>query len=430
MSDSAVSSAVPAVVKGWNLRTALFLGILLISCITLSPFPDLSGGDTFILSSGNDAAMYGVFGLLAAVAGAVVWRTDRKALACLATPPFLGFALWVAVSCVASQDVATSLKRVLITGFAAVCAMALFLLPRGRDDLARLLCTAGMVIAALCYFGIVFMPHLSVHQATDASEAQLAGDWRGLFAHKNTASGIFSILAFVGLFGLRTGRREGWILFVLSLLFVMFSGGKSSTVICFATMTISTVMTRLRRPSVWAAVALAPLALLTLLGIGSVLWPSLAPLSGILPLDATFTGRIDIWAFAIPQATSHLLFGHGIGAFWNTEVLRYGSEQNTMWAGQAEHAHNGYLDSVLQMGLPGLILMLAAFVVQPARDLRRCMERGDEPALTLMLTQIWLFSLYLSSLETFFLERANAQWVLFLFALFGARYLACFRIAA
>ena len=81
------------------------------------------------------------------------------------------------------------------------------------------------------------------------------------------------------------------------------------------------------------------------------------------------------------------------------------------------------------MGLPGLLLMLAAFVVQPARDLYRCTARGAEPALTLMLTQIWMFSLYLSSLESFVLERANAQWVLFLFALSGARYLACFRLA-
>ena len=119
-----------------------------------------------------------------------------------------------------------------------------------------------------------------------------------------------------------------------------------------------------------------------------------------------------------------------VGAPTFREALRYGAEQSTIWAGQANHAHNGYLDAVLSMGLPGLVLMLAALAAQPARDLRRCMARGDEPALTLMLTQVWLFSLYLTSLESFVLDRASPQWVLMLFAVFGARYLACYRIEA
>lgn len=427
---SAASPAAAAPGTWPDARGALFLAIVLLSCITLSPFPDLGGADTVILSSGNDVALYGAFCLLAAAAGAAVWRVDRAALRCLPTPAFLGFAAWVAVTCATSQDVATSAKRILLTGLATVCALALFLLPRGRGDLARLLAVAGLVVVGLSYLGLVVAPHLAVHQASDVGEPQLAGDWRGLFGHKNIASAVFSVLAFVGLFVLRSGRREGWILFVLSLVFVTFSGGKSSTGLCFATMGVSVLLTRIRKGWTWAAVAFTPLLLLNLFGIGSVLWPPVASLTRSLPLDATFTGRTDIWAFAVPAAEQRLLFGHGIGAFWNTETLRYGSEQSTVWAGQAEHAHNGYLDAVLSMGLPGLALMLAALALQPARDLRRCMARGDEPALTLMLTQIWMFSLYLSSLESFVLDRADAEWVLFLFAVFGARYLACFRVEA
>jgi len=43
--------------------------------------------------------------------------------------------------------------------------------------------------------------------------------------------------------------------------------------------------------------------------------------------------------------------------------------------------------------------------------------------------QIWLFGIYLSSLESFFFDRANAIWITFLFALMSIRYIATFRVS-
>jgi O-antigen ligase len=109
--------------------------------------------------------------------------------------------------------------------------------------------------------------------------------------------------------------------------------------------------------------------------------------------------------------------------------LRFGVEDTTVWAGNASHAHNGYLDAVLTMGLPGLALTLLAFVIAPARELYRARERLADPALTTMAMQIWLFGIYLSSLESFFFDRSNAIWITFLFAVFTIRYLASFRVS-
>ena len=80
------------------------------------------------------------------------------------------------------------------------------------------------------------------------------------------------------------------------------------------------------------------------------------------------------------------------------------------------------------MGFPGLLLFLAAFVVQPALDIRRALARGEEPALTLMFQQTWMFTLYLSAFESFFFNRAHPNWVTFLFAAFSLHYLARFKI--
>lgn len=68
--------------------------------------------------------------------------------------------------------------------------------------------------------------------------------------------------------------------------------------------------------------------------------------ASIFSRDETLTGRTDIWAYLIPYATAYPLLGHGFGGFW-TDVHR---------AATSSHAHNGYLDIILNIGFIGLIL--------------------------------------------------------------------------
>jgi O-antigen ligase len=212
-------------------------------------------------------------------------------------------------------------------------------------------------------------------------------------------------------------------------MFVLFSGGKSSTLICGFAILLSFGIQRSRSKFIWLLLIATPLILLNLFGLGSVAFPEVGTFVASLPVDGTFTGRTDVWRFALAHVPDHLAFGHGLSAFWNTASLRFGVEDNTVWAGNASHAHNGYLDAVLAMGLPGLVVTLLALAIMPARDLYRASKRGADPALTLMAMQIWLFGIYLSSVESFLFDRSNAIWITFLFAVFAIRYLATFRIS-
>ena len=74
--------------------------------------------------------------------------------------------------------------------------------------------------------------------------------------------------------------------------------------------------------------------------------------------------------------------------------------------------------------------MIAVLVIAPLRDFHAADEGGNNGPLTMALLQIWLFALYLSSMESFFLDRADAIWVTFLLAVFGLHYLARFRATA
>ncbi|MCX7974602.1 MAG: O-antigen ligase family protein [Candidatus Aminicenantes bacterium] len=81
------------------------------------------------------------------------------------------------------------------------------------------------------------------------------------------------------------------------------------------------------------------------------------PFSGKIPIKAlpkllnrneTLTGRTEIWNSLIPYANQNLLLGHGFGGFWTTAL------RNEI----ASHAHNGYLNTILNLGLCGLLLFI------------------------------------------------------------------------
>jgi O-antigen ligase len=100
------------------------------------------------------------------------------------------------------------------------------------------------------------------------------------------------------------------------------------------------------------------------------------------------------------------------------------------WTATAAHSHNGYLDTALGIGLPGLALLIVVLVIAPLRNFHVADRSGNDGPLTMLLLRIWLFGLYLSSLESFFLDRADPLWFTFLMAVFGLHYLARYRLKA
>jgi len=68
----------------------------------------------------------------------------------------------------------------------------------------------------------------------------------------------------------------------------------------------------------------------------------------LLGRDTTLTGRIYIWSKLVPYAQKKLLLGYGFGGFWTTSLRTQ----------IAVTAHNGYLDTILNLGILGLMLFL------------------------------------------------------------------------
>lgn len=411
-------------------RGTVFIGTLLLVWISLRPFEDLATLQVGDVTTGNEFPTYAAFGGLAMLTLMLAMRENTRGLGTLLSPALVLFAGWLCFTVLLSFDPSTSIRRFALTAFVVAVAASLPLLAKSQQELMRWFGIAALVLLAVCYLGILLAPKLSIHLATDLQEPGLAGNWRGSFGHKNVASGIMAMLLFVGIYVIRAGGvLSGLAIVGLVSLFMQYSAGKSSLTLCISVLLLTSLTSVVR--SFWgrAVMLLTPLALLNMFSVGAVMSESLAEIAKLLPLDSSFTGRSDIWGFALQSLQGRLATGYGFASFWGSSAMQ-NLPEGKEWAAFAAHSHNGYLDTTLGMGLPGLVLLIVAVVVKPLRDFQAADEGGNNSPLAMMFLRIWLFGLYLSSMESFFLDRADPLWFTFLLAVFGLHYLGRFRVKA
>jgi len=73
--------------------------------------------------------------------------------------------------------------------------------------------------------------------------------------------------------------------------------------------------------------------------------------------DASLTGRLPVWNLVINAISDQPLLGYGYAGFWNVES--HDTQFIWMRAGwPVTHAHDGYLQLVLEIGIVGLLTIL------------------------------------------------------------------------
>lgn len=411
-------------------RCLVVVASLLLVLVTLDPFPDLSNPDVTSVVGGRMALDYVSWGLLAAVAALFVATTDAPALKTLVTPLHLCLIGWLVLNVVLSESPGVSIQRFALAVSVTSLAVLLPLLPPTQRSFNLCLGAAALVLLALCYLGVFLAPQYSIHTALDIAEPQLAGDWRGSFGHKNVASPVMTILVYVGIYLSAVGSFVmGPAIAVLAGIFLIFTGGKTSSVLCLAIYALASLV--YVTPSLWLKriICFVPLVVMNLLTVGSVLSPALGAMTRLLPLDPTFTGRSDIWEFALTAVAEKPIIGHGYAAFWDDVTARQ-TAQGAEWATSAAHSHNSYLDLAVTIGLPGLLLVILVFVLAPLGNFQSAQAHSRSSALAKLFLTVWLFGLYYGATETFLLERQNPIWLMFALAVAGLHFLARFQCVA
>lgn len=119
---------------------------------------------------------------------------------------------------------------------------------------------------------------------------------------------------------------------------------------------------------------------------------SVVNISSIVKRDNTLTGRADlIWKRLMPFAMSKPILGHGYGGFWTTEMRELTSS----------HAHNGYLDVILNTGFLGLVLV-SLFLLSCCRKAYRAFTVEPEWGILFVcyLIMLVIFNIAESSIDS------------------------------
>jgi O-antigen ligase len=407
-----------------TLRGWVAAAILLVVFVTLAPFSDLGDLKLLEVSNGNETATY--LALLLLVGSSALLLHRSGALRPLATTENMLLLAWLLVISIAlSVDPGVSARRFVLSFATFLLAAMLPWLTRGLNHFATLMLGTAALVLVLSYIGILMVPNLTIHQANDVIEQEIAGAWRGIYGHKNAAASVMAVFVYVGWFVARAGRPlSGVAVSIAAFIFLVYSGGKSALGMVFVVGAVAFWVDRLQSPWARAFAAFGPLVLIGFLTVGSVSSEAARALLGALPIDVTFTGRTEIWGFAIDALAAHPWRGQGFEAFWYSDSVRFGAEDSTRWMVDVATSHNSYVDLALTIGLPGLALVVLAFMIVPLRDFHRTLRTPQNMEFARFFLVLWLFSLYLGSFEAFFLSRASPMWFVFALAVCGLRFTA------
>ena len=416
------SRALDAAEKDRLVRSVLFLVAFLLIWLTARPFPDLSNTKALESAAGGNPVGQVIMLLLTGTLAVFAYANRLHLVLKAATPILILVFLWFACSAVLSLYPALAARRLVLAALVIFQATVFLLLPQDRTHFARLLAAGSLTVLLLCYAGVIFAPEHSIHQISDIAEPQLAGNWRGFFAHKNGAGAGMGILIIFGIYVFRACSGVlGSLIVALAAVFLVFTESKSPLTLLPLALVISVVFVRLRRPVAKFITALIVPAIIAVLTIGSVQFDAINALVGKLTSDPSFTGRNDIWEFTLAHIAQRPIFGFGYQAFWRTSELVNSWTYLESWGYRASDAHNGYLDIALTTGLVGLVLALGWIVVQPVLDQVRTPPVSVDPALNMMFVQTWLFALYLSGFESELFSNGSIVWFMAAASIIGLR---------
>lgn len=225
------------------------------------------------------------------------------------------------------------------------------------DRIVSFLTLSAFVSLLLCVFAVVVFPSIGI-------DALQQDSWRGIFGQRNNCAAACTLFLVVGLHSKSRDMIEqliGGSVVVLSLLFIVMSGSRQGWILAVLApaftygLRFTSRIRSLDRVAVFMVLALST-ALMAFV-IGSHFNEVLAAMDK----DPTLTQRTIIWAQVLPSIAKHPLLGYGYSAFW--AGLHGESMQTVLTTGWMEgQAQDGYLDTLLQLGLVGLIPLVAVFL--------------------------------------------------------------------
>jgi O-antigen ligase len=241
----------------------------------------------------------------------------------------------------------------------------------GREDLELLsiillICTYSRTIEPIriiffSFLTILLMDLVSLSFPSFSYSSSPAG-FMGIHGHKNIA-GEFYFLA-IPLFvlavfdrGMLVWRPMAIFASIFGAALLLFSNSKTSIGLLALTALCVVAIRTLRKTSKYSAVLALIYLMIGAIAAISVLEIGTSDFVVYITGDATLTGRVDVWQYALSRWQESPYLGRGFGAMWQVgpQEGAYLSAGHLNWV--MNEAHNGYLDVLAQTGIVGAVLL-------------------------------------------------------------------------
>ena len=276
------------------------------------------------------------------------------------SPKTLVFSLAVGLYIVGSTIWSVAPSKSLIYG--ALLAVNILTAHLMAADLgvAKAMRIVGRTILALCIAGIVAyvagfaqVYYFDIHGRPNILGGQ---PFRGFFVHKITAGLYASIGAVWAVFLLRGWRRSASLaVFALTVALTSSATGIALLFIAIgiSLVTYGALKRGMSRSTFFATLTVAMSAAVVLLTVN---WTGLL---GALGRDATLTGRTDLWLFGIQTFAKRPVYGWGFSAYFDSpESLWLRVQVPAFQNYDVPHFHQSYIQTAVDLGLPGVLLVL------------------------------------------------------------------------
>ncbi|MDZ8187880.1 MAG: O-antigen ligase family protein [Nostoc sp. ChiSLP02] len=321
-----------------------------------------------------------------------------------------------ALSAIWSLDPDTTIRRVF--GLIGTTLFGVYLASRYTLKEQLKLCAYMFAISGIaCLLVGVLVPKYGIGGEESATA------WRGIYPQKNVLGKRFVLGGATFLFLAMTTQKNRWhywIGYILSGILIVLSSSTTSLANLFVITASFPIYQRILR---FRYTTMIPI--LTFIGTLSLVFYAwfvtyADQILGSVGKDTTLTGRAELWPVVFEMIEKKPWLGYGYGAFWqgsDTSAANY-VQMSIGWP--APTAHNGFLDLWLGVGLLGLLVFFAGFVINLSRAIyfiRLNKAHENQVWLLIYLTFIILANLT----ETTLIEQNSIEWILYVSAILTSK---------
>lgn len=343
--------------RGWIVSNFCFAAFLALILIGVAPFQewvmtDQTGQGDIV----NQVLHLGILFMLLFGSGGALRLRQLQPLP-LSVVALLAYCLLTVTWAI---DPMIALRRLILTSL-VIWVLFRCVADLGYERVLLIMRGALIILLVLNFATVLFTPY-GVHPAL-REESTVVGNWRGLMPHKNIAGAACAFMVILEIFDIRRFPKIiSWAAIAGALIFLYFTVSKTSQ----AVLVFGIVGGVIVRPySANYRTILGALVLIVAgfaLQLGSVYLPVL---TNLVNDPTSLTGRGAIWPLLIDYANQHPWTGAGFGSFWQIGSASPIWRITRSWVAQSSHGHNGYLDLLVTIGIPGLVLAVAALMAWP-----------------------------------------------------------------